>query len=342
MAQQPRRHHLVEFASRFGATRFKTLNASAAIWRAETLVSDAEALIDLRDNDADYFFGTVRNTYEIINYFAVGLVTCLEWHARSRLVDVMTYRPSCIQANELKNVGTAALSQMVAEGVTVPYLLGAAIHVSRIDEYIEVFKRVFNELGFTEIIERKLREEKTDIDLYRVDADNSLYGVLKELFELRNELVHEIGLSVIGHHSLRDVWEPERAVEFGKAAVAAMKVVEAAITQYSPEDFPNRIGQDGYAEDELEKLKTQITTLETELGAMLVGWEGLADGLGDAWIEARRASAASQEKELAFIEAAEFLRPVRHLDARREVQIEFLKTRLSYLKLLRAEAQGDP
>jgi hypothetical protein len=41
---------------------------------------------------------------------------------------------------------------------------------------------------------------------------------------------------------------------------------------------------------------------------------------------------------LAFIEGAEFLRPVRHLDARRAIEIEFLKTGLGYLKLLKAEA----
>ena len=161
------------------------------------------------------------------------------------------------------------------EGITVPHLLGAASNVSHISEYLDIFKRVFNELGITEIIERELRSTKTEIDLYYLEADNSLYGVLDEIFELRNALVHEIDLSVIGHHSLRDVWEPARAVEFGNAVVAAMKLVEAKITEHSPKDFPNRLDAEGYAEDELEKLKQKISTIETELNLMLEGWENI-------------------------------------------------------------------
>jgi hypothetical protein len=336
---QPRTHHLVDFASRYAVTRFKTLNAAAAIWRAESLVQDAEALTDLKSSAdaAKIAFGNIRSSYEVINYFVVGFVTCLEWHARSRLVDIMLFRPSCIQTSDVKNIATLALSQMVAEGVTVPHLLGAASHVSHISEYLEIFKRVFNELGIAEIIEGQLRNTPTEIDLYLEEADNSLYGVLDELFDLRNRLVHEINLSIIGHPSLRDIWEPARAVEFGKAVVAAMRLVETKITEHSPKNFPNRLDAEGYAEDEVEKLKAGISTIETELNVMLTGWEGLEG----AWKEALKASVASQEKELSFIEQAEFLRPVMHLDMRRDIQIEYLKTRLAYLTLLKSEAANS-
>jgi hypothetical protein len=200
----PRIHPLVDFASRYAGTRFKTLNAAAAIWRAEDLVLDAELMAELKLNAEvnKVPFGKIRSTYELINYYAVGYVTCLEWHARSRLVDIMLFRPSCIQPSDVKNIATLALSQMVAEGVTVPHLLGAASNVSHIGEYIEIFRRVFNELGIAEIIERELRATKTEIDLHLIEADNSLYGILDEIFELRNALVHEIGLSIIGHQSL--------------------------------------------------------------------------------------------------------------------------------------------
>jgi hypothetical protein len=60
--------------------------------------------------------------------------------------------------------------------------------------------------------------------------------------------------------------------------------------------------------------------------------------LEGAWKEALKASASSQQKELSFIEQAEFLRPVRHLDMRRDIQIEYLKTRLAYLTLLKSAA----
>ena len=84
-----------------------------------------------------------------------------------------------------------------------------------------------------------------------------------------------------------------------------MRLVEAKITEHSPNNFPNRLDAEGYAEDEVEKLKAGISAIETELNVMLTGWEGLEG----AWKEALEASVASQEKELSFIEQAEFLRP---------------------------------
>jgi hypothetical protein len=337
--KQPTTHHLVDFASRYAVTGFKTLNAASAIWRAESLVQDAEALADAKNvaEKSDIPFGNIRSTYEIIDYFVVGYVTCLEWHARSRLVDIMLYRPSCIQTTDVKKIADLALSQMIAKGVTVPHLLGAASNVSHISEYLEIFRRVFNELGITEIIEGQLRGTKTEIDLYVTDADNSLYGILDEIFEERNRLVHEIGLSRIGHQSLRYVWEPSRAVEFGKAVVAAMKLVETKITQHSPKDFPNRLDEEGFAEDELEKLKEAITAVIKELDEMFTGSEGIEK----LWKEAMASGIETQTRELAFLEGADFLRPVRHLDMRRDVQIEYLKTRLSYLTLLRSEAMDS-
>jgi hypothetical protein len=333
---QPRPHHLVDFASRYAVTHFKTLNAATAIRRAEDLVGDAEALEELQaqvEGRGEYF-GNIKSTFEIINYFAVGLVTCLEWHARSRLVDMMLFKPSCIQTSDVKKIADVALSQMIAQGVTVPHLLGAAAHVSQIGEYLEIFKRVFNELGVTEIIEGQLRSTTTEIDLYLPDADNSLYGILDELFDTRNRLVHELGLSLMAHQSLRELWTPPRAIEFGKAVIAAMKLVEAKITEHAPKDFPNRLDAEGYAEDEFEKLKEKIATIETELDIMIRGWEGLEG----PWNDALKAGQASQEKELAFLEQAEFLRPVRHLDMRRDIQLEYLKTRLAYLTVLKSEA----
>jgi hypothetical protein len=102
----PRTHHLVDFASRYAVTRFKTLNTATAISRAEDLISDAEALANFQTEAEakELYFGNIKSTFEIINYFAVGLVTCLEWHARSRLVDIMLFKPSCIQTSDVKKI----------------------------------------------------------------------------------------------------------------------------------------------------------------------------------------------------------------------------------------------
>jgi hypothetical protein len=143
--KEPKTHHLVRFASRYASTRFKTLNAASALRRADSLVDDAASILELKNvsQTKEIPFGSRHRTYEIVSYFAVGLVTCLEWHARSRLVDIMMFRPSSIQTTDLKNIATLALSQMVTEGATIPHLLGAAANVSRIHEYLLIFRRVF-------------------------------------------------------------------------------------------------------------------------------------------------------------------------------------------------------
>src|SRR5258708_31194059 len=96
--KQPVKHYLIDFASRYSGVRINTLNASAAIWRAESLVQDAQSLSDLKSNaeGREIYFGNVRRTYEIIDYFAVGFLTFLESPAPSRLVHVMLFPPSRI------------------------------------------------------------------------------------------------------------------------------------------------------------------------------------------------------------------------------------------------------
>jgi hypothetical protein len=76
-----------------------------------------------------------------------------------------------------------------------------------------------------------------------------------------------------------------------------------------------------------------VVTVQTELTTMLSKEE-----FASTWQDALDASIRSQEMELGFIDEAEFLRPVRHLDMRRSVQIDYLKARLAYLTLLKSEA----
>ena len=116
-----------------------------------------------------------------------------------------------------------------------------------------------------------------------------------------------------------------------------IRLVEAKVTQHSPEDFPNRLGTDGYAEDEVEKLEKAIASIQEDLTALFEKEE-----LGSTWKEALDASTTSQELELDFIDEANFLRPVRHLDMRRSVRIEYLMSKLAYLLILKSEAEQYP
>jgi hypothetical protein len=49
MADTPGKHYLVDFASRYASASIKTFNAASALWRAEVLLEDITALIDLHD-----------------------------------------------------------------------------------------------------------------------------------------------------------------------------------------------------------------------------------------------------------------------------------------------------
>jgi hypothetical protein len=333
--KQPTKHHLVDFAARYAGTRFQTLNASSALWRAQALVLDAEEMLELKKaaEDNDIQFGSRASTYEIISYFAVGFVTCLEWHARSRLIDLMLYKPSCITTSDLEGIAKVALSQMVAERVTVPHLLGAATSVSKVKEYVAVFTRIFEALAIKVHVERELRTVQVDIELYREDEDKSLYSVIEQVFEYRNQLVHEIDLSVIGHFSLRDMWKLDRAVAYGNSIISTIKLLEGHITKYAPRDFPNRLTAEGDAEDEYEKLEKAIAAIEAELSSKFQN----EDDLTEAWEAALGMSRQSLELEIDFLAKAQFLRPVRHLDMRRSVQIDCLKNRLAYLTILKSE-----
>src|SRR5438128_1113626 len=170
MNQAPK-HYLVEFASRHAGARFKTLTAGTALSRTRSLASDVEALLELKADaeQKDIRFGSRVSTYEIVSYFAVGFVTCLEWHARSRLVDTMVFQPSSIEKTDVKGIADVALSQMVAEGATIPHLLGAATNISRIDQYVSVFRRVFEVLKINADPAKELHAVTQDIYLPKAE-----------------------------------------------------------------------------------------------------------------------------------------------------------------------------
>ena len=327
-------HHLVQFAARYAVSELKTFDAFAALFRAGDLISDAQRLLELKENvkGTDVEFGVYRRTYEIFSYFAVGFVTCLQWHARSRLVDLLSYLPSCIDKKDFDQIKSDALSQMMAHNVTVAHLIGANKSVSKINQYIEVFDRVFKALSINAHIERELRDIKLSVDLA---PHTNLYAVIDDLFEIRNRLVHEISLDLVGPYTIRDPWSPEIAIEYGNAVTRVIKLIEGYITIHSPKDFPNRLTPDGYPEDELEKLTQAISTLEAEISTIV-------SKLYDDDIEWRKASKASQLsrlKELKFIDSADFLSPLRHLDLK-HVKISFLKGRFAYLLFIRKELEG--
>jgi hypothetical protein len=330
-------HHLVDFASRYsGPSSFPTLNASVALYRAEELIRDAEDLHELRvqSEAANIRYGSKLRTYEVVSYFAVGFITCLEWHARSRKVDLMRFKPSAIETSDVKFIEKNALSQMMAANVTVPYLVGAATHVASIADYVEVFERIFKALDISSKPGTLLRNVEAEVRPVEPEASVKIFDVMDNLFQVRNHLVHEIDLAVVGHFSIRDMWDASDAIRFGRAVVTCIKTVEAELMQHAPGDFPNRIDATGYPENEVYKVRGEIARLEGELSNVFNGDTAYGE---EGWAEALEASQASSGKEIDFIRSAQFLRPVRHLDRREAIELEYLKVRLAYLSLLKSE-----
>src|ERR1700738_1306601 len=140
-----KRHYRVDFAARYARAHFPTLNAFSSIWRIESLIDDTRMLDELRDlaEAKEIRFGNRMKTYEIVDYFPVGFVTCLEWHARSRIVDLLVFAPACIDTKDVKTIDKDALSQMAAANVTLPHIVGATTRISGIQDYISIFERVF-------------------------------------------------------------------------------------------------------------------------------------------------------------------------------------------------------
>jgi hypothetical protein len=309
MNGKSKQHHLVEFAARNARLYLPTLNAASAIRRLEELIDDAASLQDLRDQaeEKGVRFGSRLSTYEILNYYIVGFATCLEWHARSRIVDLLNFEPSCIEAADVRMIDKTALSQMSAEKVTLPYIVGAGTKVSSVQEYVSVFTRIFDGIGLPEIrAEKLLRDQTAEEPRWRVPSDPllTLYDAIDELFSTRNELVHEVGTGVMAHFSLRHICTPEEALRVGRIAVTAAKTMEKVFTDRTPSDFPNRLDSNGYPEDELEKLASDVSQIENEITEK-IGTHDWNNPTG--WEQSLSLHRAAQDSEMKFVDDASFL-----------------------------------
>jgi len=330
---EPKKHHHIEFASKHAKNSIRSLRAFSALARAESLIDDIKSLMELKKEceAKGIYFGRFIFTYEVINYYAVGLVTCLEWHVRSRVVDLLSFNPECIRKEDIKAAKEEALSQMMMEEVTVPHLVGAAVRVTSTASYAKEMQRIFDGLKIKSRAEDLLRKQEYTIERWGQKTKKSLFDVLDELFEIRHSLVHEIGWGVIGHFSLRDLWELERPLQFGEAVLKCIQLIEAEITKHANTEFPNRLDEDFCPEDDLEKLKNTIASLESKLAKHYAGDNNQPD---PSWTKASKANAEAIAADVEVIDNSLFLRPVRHLDYREEMEMDLLKSRLRYLTLL--------
>lgn len=263
---------------------------------------------------------------EIISYYAVSLITCLEWHARSRLTDLFTFKPECISATDLKPLANASLmQQMVANDVSAAQLLGALNNVSSIEKYAAIFARIYEELGiprspFT-IIEDVAAAPSLLPELAMGGMEN-----MGQLFSFRNDLVHEVGFNVTGAYSMRDALNLESASRWVGVTIALVLAIEAPITAAGPPDFPNCILENGERRDDDQIEQDTIAALEQNIAKALAKKDR---DHGD-WSRAVEASQAAMNAEQAFLTSGSlYIRMFENVTPSRQV---LRAGRLAYLR----------
>ena len=205
----------LEFVSRVADEFDGTFNAASAIERVEVLINDAQRIAAaFRIAPPEDVYGGWRPiTVDIVSYYAVGFVTCFEWHVRSRLTDLFAFAPESITDKDLaKDAGAPVLAKLIAANASLPQYLAATRNYSTSQAYLGTFVRIFNFLGLTpdpnEIVHNLLPF---------ADPLDSMTGRqrLDALYDERNMLVHEINSANVGHPVGHNPWTCETAVNCG-------------------------------------------------------------------------------------------------------------------------------
>lgn len=257
----------LEFVLRVANEFRGTLNAASAIYRAESLTDDAVRMGEAyKKQPPDRVYTKWRSFQtDLASYYAVGFVTCFEWHARSRLADLFTYMPNVLREDDLKkDWSPKSLSRLIGAKASIPQFVAATRNFSTADAYTAVFIRLFEAL--------KISPDPRSI-ISKIDVEPTNFplgaGGLCDLFEFRNMLVHEINETHIGHPNFHEYWDFDVAIRVGNFVVSIMKALEQAISTAAPRDFPNKLTADGRAVDLDEELENQIRELEDLLSAKL-------------------------------------------------------------------------
>lgn len=275
--------HRVQFARRYAAESASTLSAYVAFYRCEMLIEDA---VSLEEKVGSHGFPG----HEISSYYAVAFVTCLEWHARSRLADLLRFEPKQLAEREVKVLNQAALVRAMVGNVPIPELIASLLHVSSADQYLGVFQRIFDATGASAsaksvVIKQALRTVGEGEFAHTFDA-------FERLFEYRNELVHEIHGGHVGRLSMRVTIPFSEAIVEGRMVLEVMRALEKQISKCAPPHFPDRFSEDGVPLPETEAMKAQIVEIERQLEKVFCE----CDGNVELWRDAVASANASIER----------------------------------------------
>jgi hypothetical protein len=314
-------HPYLDFAQRHSKSPLSTLSAFAALSRMHDLLQDIDELA--RAIAAYVGAGASRGRrqfwFEITSYYPVGFITCLEWHARSRIADLFAYKPSAARAEDLKgHINDSLLAQSIAAGIAVTHMMGAMTTVGSSEKYITIFDRIFSELGSPDVIRALVNP------VILKDEGGKKRDALQSIFDLRNGLAHEISYSTIGPWLVRDAIDIAEAREMGTTVLQAMEAIERKLTQIAPDGFPNRLDSGLSPEDELVYLSRKISDVEDRSTSALRQYriETGKNGNIDDWLSLVNQLRAVRDAEGDFISNADFLFN-RHADFKTPLTIAF-------------------
>lgn len=313
-------NELVAFAEGHKHTIFPTFDAHTALSRAQNLLEDVQYLSELHGaaggvGDRGRFSGL-----EITDYYAAGYVTCLEWHARSRRADLLNFMPDLILPGMIRDLD--AISQMPSAKVTLADLIGASTKINTLGNYTDVFETIWSALGIGTPLAGILQDSQ------RVVGRN---GCLYELFGRRHALVHEIGVAQVSSYLLRDNWTFEDASAHGRMIVDLIQNIEKEISKVAPDDFPNKLDQDGYPQDRQDVLQRQLAEIEQRVASAME-----VNGIGD-FTNAKKSFADYLEVQVNLVEHALIQIPKRHYDPTPRIIEMLYKQRVEFLSAIAEE-----
>jgi hypothetical protein len=323
-------HPYASFASRYADPTQSYLTAYTALERANSLVEDAKRVKEAMNNEQSPedrwmpWFGA-----EIVSYYAVGYVTCLEWHARSRVVDLLTFDPS-VRFDEFRGqISDKLIVEMLGQKASVSHLVGASINVPGFDRYLSIMARILGHFGIRNSIGDWLTGDADTAAACWIKPSNMLD--LEHLFTFRNSLVHEIGSNVMGHFNIRDNWDFDEAIRSGTMVASVIQGIESVFTRVLPNGFPNKLNEGFYPVDPLQSLREVLVELETMVDRHIRGTDWQSPHTIKLWDTAQSAVQVYMIAQEKFIEGAEMLH-WRYLDARFPLRLNSLNARIEFLR----------
>jgi hypothetical protein len=280
--------------------------------------------------------------FEVSSFYAVGYVTCLEWHARSRLRDFLTFFPDQIQKADFERLSTLALRQMSAANVTVADLVTAATNVSNSSHYINVFEQILSNLNCTGRSPKEvLRDAERSADTCLSEKQGSKvegYCTCYKLYKCRHNLVHEIDVGHVGGYTLRTRWSFDEARAYGELVRQLIRGIEAEFTKCAPSNFPNLLDEDFNAVNQNDIVMAETEKLEQELSEH---FEKIGGDTLERWRISRSTYVGFLSSEMQLLDDREAVPSFRYFKPRLLLAQRLAAHRLEYLRLLKQEVIPD-